>query len=359
MSAALAIPGVAASFPANADPATDPAEARFLYVDYEDSQKFDDRMRIQAPMWWVRSPLGTSTEIEGSFVLDSMSGASPYYLNTLTGASGLGVEDVRRSVDLKVSEYFENMTVGVSGIFSDEDDYTSVGGAVESRIWTPDKNTTFTVGVGGNTDKIESSIDQTLEEDRDVYNVLFGVTQVINPISIIQSNITFQTGDGYYTDPYKTFDNRPQSRDQFAWLTRYNVYVEQTDGSVHTDYRFYLDSWGISSHMVDLAWYQPITKEFMIRPHLRYYTQTDANFFSSDFPPETFGEQFLSYDQRLSQFGEVGGGIKLIYTLPCNFSLDARFEYFQQRRGLALGSGSDNVGTLYGRYFGFGLSKTF
>lgn len=49
------------------------------------------RPRRQPPRY-LRNPLSENDEVETSFVLDTMSGASTYYLSSRTGASGEGVE---------------------------------------------------------------------------------------------------------------------------------------------------------------------------------------------------------------------------------------------------------------------------
>ncbi|MCO6430087.1 MAG: DUF3570 domain-containing protein [Deltaproteobacteria bacterium] len=359
VSAALAIPAVAATVPANAESPSEGPIIKFFYGDYDDRQQGASRMHVKAPMVWVKSPIKDGLEAEGSFVWDSMGGASPYYHNTLTGASGLGVEDIRRAGDLKVTKYFEDFSLGGVVVASDEDDYTSIGGAIESRIWTADKNTTFTVGFGGNEDEITSSIAPNLDESRTVFNAIFGITQVINSVSIIQSNITLSTGDGFYSDPYKTLDRRPESRDQLAWLTRYNLYIPELEGSLHSDYRFYTDSWEVNSHMLEFAWYQPIGERFMVRPGVRYYSQDSAEFWVNEFPPEDL-ESFITADQRLSSFGGVTGSFKVMADLWYGFSADFAYNYMEQRPEWQLGGGgSDIMLPFTAHWVTVGLSKQF
>ena len=51
-------------------------------------------------------------------------------------------------------------------------------------------------------------------------------------------------------------DDRGGARHQFAFLVRYNRHVEETESTFHLSYQYYIDTWGVSSHMAELDWYQ-------------------------------------------------------------------------------------------------------
>lgn len=143
---------------------------------------------------------------------------------------------------------------------------------------------------------------------------LLGLQQVIDENSVFQSNLTFSSADGFLSDPYKTFDNRPGSRDAIAWLNRYIRYVESADASLHLDYRYFADSWDTESHTFEVAWYQPFLDNWMIRPSVRYYSQSGAEFFTGKYPPENFKSTF-SADQRTGPFTSLIVGLKLVYNI--------------------------------------------
>ena len=352
--AAIAVPGISV-----AQSRPDDALAEFRYINYSDYQGSQDRMKVNSPMAYLRTPIGKATEIEGSVTYDSMSGASPLYLNALSGASGKGIHDSRGAADVKVTQYFQDYSIGVGAAYSTENDYDARTLSIESRFWTPDKNTTFAFGLSGSDDSVSSSIDKTLSKNRNAGNVLVGVTQVINPISSVQSNLTFGDESGYLSDPYKTLDTRPDHRTEFAWLTRYVLYVAPTKGAVHLDYRFYDDSFGVQSHMMEASYYQPFLDSWMIRPSVRYYSQTAADFFTGSFPPANPGDHFTA-DQRLAAFGSITAGIKLIKSFDSGLSLDVSVDQMEQKAGYQLGgSGSDSIGSFGATWFGVGVSQKF
>ena len=63
--------------------------------------------------------------------------------------------------------------------------------------------------------------------------MLVGVTQVLSVNDIVQSNLTYSVGSGYYNDPYKAIDVRPDHRDQLAWLTRWNDVLAYCEALPH------------------------------------------------------------------------------------------------------------------------------
>lgn len=355
LSAAMAIPGLGVA--ADAQTLPDAPIIRIRYSDYQDYQSGKERrMRVLAPMASLQMPLGEGNTLDAGFTYDSTSGASPFYVDTLSSAS---IRDQRRAGNLKFTHNFENFSLAGGGRVSSEDDFLSRGGLLESKIWTPDKNTTFTLGFSYDKDDLASSMNEEFGARRRTQGYLFGITQVINANSIYQANINYGHSEGYQSDPYKSLDNRPHNRDTWSLMNRYNLYFPEYEASLHADYRFFIDSWGIKSHMLEVAWYQPFGGAWMVRPSVRYYTQCAAQFYDSNFPPENFDQQY-SADQRMGNFGSIGGGLKLIRELGRGFSADISFESFLQKPGYALGSDQDNdVKDFYATFFSIGVAKKF
>ncbi len=359
LSVAAAIPSAGAGI-ALAQSAESSTEAKIAYFYYDDWQAGgENRIKVKSPMLWARSAFAESWELEGTFQIDDISGASPFYLDSLSGASGLGIEDKRNFGDVRLSKSFERYKISLGGAYSGEDDWTSNSASLEVQWWTEDKNTTLNFGVSPTWDRITSTNNQSLLERRRTFAWLAGVTQVLTPNSIAQLNLFYQNADGYTSDQYKFFDNRPRSRDEYGVVIRHNQFVESLDASLHTDYRALMTSWSVASHTVDVKWYQPLGEQFMLRPKVRYYTQTEAEFFGQEYPPTDF-ETFSTYDQRMAAFGSFSLGLKLEYALSEHISFDALIEWMEQRNSWALfSSGTDDISDFHARFTGFGVSGRF
>ena len=166
-------------------------------------------MRVSSPSLYGRTPLSDSLQAEGAIVYDSISGASPLYHNTLSGASHLGVTDYRRAGDAKLTKYFNNFSVGVGATVSTERDYFSRALSLDVRVASDDRNRTFDFGVGGASDRINLTNGLAENKKKQTVDLLAGITQALSPDAIVQSTLTYTDGHGFYSYPYKTLDARP------------------------------------------------------------------------------------------------------------------------------------------------------
>jgi len=360
LAAALALPGILPPT-AVAQLAPDPGLIALKYLDYRDWQPGGDRIRVRTPSFYARKPLSDSLQAEGSIVYDSISGASPLYHNTLSGASRLGVTDYRTAGNAKLTKYFDPFAVGVGAAVSSERDYLSRALSLDVRISSDDRNRTYAFGVGGASDRINSTNGVAEGKERHTLDLLAGVTQALSPEAIVQSTVTYSPGHGYYSDPYKAIDVRPDQRRIFAWLTRYNQHLPWLDATVNLSYRYLHDSFGSSSHAAEFAWNQPLPDGWSMAPNLRYYTQSAADFYFD--PP--FAHGFVlgspySADTRLSAFGALTSGVSIVKRLPDGWSFDIKLDFYRQRSDWRLGGdGSPGLEPFSARWIQTGISKTF
>jgi hypothetical protein len=317
-------------------------------------------MHVTSPALYASTPIGDRWTIEGTLQLDTMSGASPLFYNTLSGASGVGVHDRRKAGDVRVTRYFDDAVVGVAGAYSTENDYVSRALSFDVRLPSADRNRTWAFGVGGSRDVINSENGVAVDQHRRTVDVLVGVTQVLSATSIVQSNVTWSDGEGYFSDPYKPLDVRPDRRRVLAWLTRLNQHLPSLDATVRLSYRYAHDSFGTDSNTVDAAWVQSLPGGWTVVPSLRYYTQAPADFYHD--PP--FGQgrqpgQPYSADTRLAAFGAWSPGIAIAKVLPDGWSADVKLEFYRQRSEWRPGGGSPGIEPFSARWITVGITRTF
>ena len=94
------------------------------------------------------------------------------------------------------------------------------------------------------------------------------------------------------------------------------------NASLHADYRFFIDDWEITSHTVELAWYQNLFRFLRVIPGIRYYTQSQADFYAPWFDVAP-ADGFASSDYRLSPYGALSYRIRA-ETLFTTWRLDWR-----------------------------------
>jgi hypothetical protein len=338
------------------------------YLDYKDGQIQSDgtrldRIRVRAPSVMGMVPLSSEWSASGTLIADSISGASPAY-----HTSGLGkMRDFRRAVDGAMTRYFPQGTLTVGMSYSGESDYISRGMSVLGAQSNEDKSTVWSAGVGVSRDRIQPNNHIVENEFKHGLDLLLGVTQIMGVRDIVQINLGFYNGQGYFSDPYKVYDERPRSRSHQTFLTRWNHHFEASQSTARLAYRNYTDSWGIRSHTFDTEWVQPFADSWSVAPALRIYTQTAADFYvnadpsSYPFPPNPPSNALhYSEDQRVSAFGARTYGLKVSKQLGPDARVDVKVERYEQRGSWALfGSGSTGLDPFYARSVQFGFTRWF
>ena len=363
LTAALALPGLAASLapvPASAD-APPAREISLRAGQYRDFQPGANRIRVNTPSLFVVLPIGEDWSARAAWTMDAISGASPLFYNTLSGASGLGVTDIRRAADVELTRHFEHGSVAVGVAYSDENDYDSRALRLKGTRESDDHNTTFSFGVGYSDDAIDSVNDIAQGERKRVLDLQAGVTRVLSPVSLAAISMTWALGDGYYDDPYKPLDSRPDARNQAALMLRYNRYFQALSSALRLSYRYYGDSWEIRAHTAEAAWEYAFAQGWSITPSLRHHSQSQARFYFD--PPFGSGLESgrpYSADTRLSAFGAWTLATQLTAPLGAGWQLDLKAAFYRQRSEWRwFGDGSDGIEPLSARLYEVGLRKRF
>ncbi len=392
LAAALALPSVQFAY---ADTPPERSVVSFKYLNFKDSRSNyidptaapntgggDDGRSgasggggIQAYTFRGVVPFAQVWSVGTSFTYDSVSGASPTY-----HTSGLTpMKDSRKAVDVQLTRYFSHANVVLGTSYSGESDYVSRNFSLQGSLETADKNTTFTVG-GSLTDDTTDLINLTktvpgtnpsnpfaqkvvpvktgFTDTKKIVAGLVGVTRVLTTSDIVQLNVGYSQGSGYYSDPYKFVDNRPRERKSTTALARWNHHFKEsfTDGTARLSYRYYRDTFGIKAHTFDVEYVHPLPGDWSVMPLIRYYSQNAADFYvpvnlsiESTTPgvitetPQPAGAVYYTEDQRLAAFGALTFGVKVTKKIDEDWSADVKFEYYEQRTGWSLSSGKDSA----------------
>jgi Protein of unknown function (DUF3570) len=364
LAAALALPGILPALwapLARAEMTPDAGQIALKYLDYRDWQPGADRMRVKSPSLYVLKPIGDALAVEGTLVYDGISGASPRYHDALSGASGIGITEYRTAGDVKFTYYAGRVAFGVGAAVSSERDYLGRAASLDLRLSTPDNNRTWSFGIAGNGDRINSVNGVAEDQMRHAVELLLGVTQVLSADAIVQSNLTYSDGHGYYSDPYKLLDTRPDHRRVFAWLIRAHRYLPAVDATLQVSYRLLTDSFGGTSNALEAAWVQVLPAGWSVTPNLRYSTQSAADFYyNPPFPSGYVPGQYYTADTRLSAFGALTGGVWVIKRFADGWSADLNFQFYRQESDWRVGgSGSPGLEPFSARSLQVGVAKTF
>jgi len=199
---------------------------------------------------------------------------------------------------------------------------------------------------------------QSAAESKNVFDVLLGVSQVFGARTIAQFNYSQTVGDGYHTDPYKivsvvaadsgstldyVYEQRPDMRTVHALFARLKHRFDY--GMLDVGARYTEDDWGVASHTVDLRWRKMRADNAFWEPHLRWYSQSAADFFRHSVTPDETVSGDLSADRRLADFDAVRLGLTYGRNDSDGEAFSVSFSYYQQ---FGDGSPNDAVGVQRG-----------
>jgi hypothetical protein len=337
-----------------------------------------DRVTAVEGIAGFRHYLNGGRILSGKFTYDGLTGASPSgatpsrEIQTFTRPSGEGSYqtpageiplddsflDTRLAGDLSLLQPLDrltNLTLGIRG--SQEHDYLSLGVDATLSRDLNDRNTTLLFGGSIALDRInpeggvphplavmqtgteESEDEHERESDADsktVLDGLIGVTQIFDRKTIGSVNFAVGYSSGYHSDPYKIltlvgdlsdakpgepleyrFERRPSTRVRQSVHTSLRRFLGSGKGSgavLTGEYRFYWDDWGLNSHTLDLYYRQPLGKGHAVQPHLRWYSQSEADFYRRWLVENQPLPEFASADVRLARM--TAKTVGLTYFLP-------------------------------------------
>ena len=208
-------------------------------------------------------------------------------------------------------------------------------------------------------------------ESKNVADIIFGVTQVINRKTIMQFNYGISSSTGYNTDPYKIlsvidetaganyggnyqitgnnvylYEKRPDSRlkQSLYWQTKYQF---DNNDIVDFSYRYMFDDWGINSHTVDLKYRLRFDKHYL-EPQIRWYSQNKADFYHRYLTSSNYlNQEYASSDYRLGDLKTLTLGLRYGYKFVDNTEFYTRFSVYQQTNTGAPGFGELTSQELY------------
>lgn len=358
--AAMALPGLCPS-PAHAENPPEQTTLAFKYLYYKEKQPGHDRITVHAPAVSIEAPLGSQWSMSATAVNDAVSGASPRSYTYIPSRASM--HDNRTALNGSVTYYLPRSSYSFSLSRSKEHDYLSESAGLNASFSSDDHNTTWAVGAAVSNDTITSRESASLHERKRTNEYLLGVTQALSQTDLIQFNVGFSVGAGYFSDSYKG-DSRPRRREQLTQLLRWNHHVEPLDATLRASYRHYSDTWDLRSHTWQIEWVQNLNEQWQLTPLLRYYTQSAAYFYLDPVPgthnsPDS-DQEFLATDQRLAAFGARTMGLKVAYKFAKGWSTDLRGDWYEQRADWrAGGNGSPGLDPFKAMSVQWGLKRSY
>lgn len=184
---------------------------------------------------------------------------------------------------------------------------------------------------------------QTPSKSRDTYTASFAFSQVINARlnAAVMLDLVYMSGylglpfhRVYYNNGKDTIESLPSQRFKLPLGLRVNYFLGDNI-ILRGYYRFYADSWGLTSQTASLEIPFKITPFFSLTPFYRFYTQTAARYFAA-FEVHTINEQYFSSNYALASFTSQFFGLGTRIATPKGIliknlsSLEIRYGHYTQ-----------------------------
>jgi hypothetical protein len=290
-----------------------------------------ERYDINVNQFSLIAPLADSADLSVSYQKEKMSGASPWYTlkfgdeEPLQVMSGASIEDTRTDVSATLRVIDDFNSYGITAAVSEEDDYKSASFGFKYSRETEKRLSTWSIAADFSNDDI-NPVDADIYTTRPMdtqskhsVSTLGSYSRILNKNTLLQLSVGLSKKSGYLSDPYKVVvtqqgligDARPDSKISKTIATQLRYFVDPMDAALHLDYRFYTDDWSIDSHTVDITWYQNLLYDVQLIPSIRLYSQSQSYFYDVFYKQER-ADNYYSTDYRLSEYGAVTLGLKLI-----------------------------------------------
>jgi hypothetical protein len=293
------------------------------------SQYSGGGMTIDGGSVLVQKRITESLGVEADYFIDKVSGAS---VDVLSNASVIKDERHQKTVNV---EYIRNKTTYTLGFTnSAERDYVSNTPHFQISQDMFGDLTTITLGFSSTRNRVGENNGTALVPNvawvgtSQTRSYSLGLSQIITRNLIGGVTVDVLTDAGYLANPYRFVrfvdntagntkgwaqgsQNYPLTRTSTAVEARAKYYLPYRAAAA-VSYRYFRDTWGITSETVELDYTHPIRNIWILEGRVRFYEQGHADFYSDLFPFAN-AQNFMARDKELAASKNVTLGAKATY----------------------------------------------
>jgi hypothetical protein len=365
------------------------SEINFKQMQYSEN---DDRISVDYSLFDIKEEIGADYTLGVSFTFDTISGGTPIWVDSYSGASGVAssdgkihvykqqdngtyldyggynhdtgsaktvanykyenieVEDERRAITANLTKRTASRDeINFGSSFSKEQDFESKEISL-GYLYNLDSTRNRSISIGASYQVNEAyHIMYDDWEDFHIINTQIGYTHTFSKYTVGQINgfMIKQSGvlsNGYQTilrnfsgELWRAVEDRPDEKLSYG-LSANLVSRIYDDISLHTDYRLYNDDWGITSNTFGAGIIFDLPYGWSVNPMARYYTQTAADFYKQyDSSDNIFNEtEYGSSDERLGNYHGITYSLVLNKEITKKISINTQAATQKQSNGLEM-----------------------
>jgi hypothetical protein len=282
-----------------------------------------DKTTVVAPRWHVGAPVAERSRVDLVYTADVWTSAS-IDIRTSASKPTRPVTEQRDEINTTATQEWDDFSLSGTYRYSHEYDYQSHGGTLSGSYAMAEKSTTLDFRLGATFDAVGRAGDHNFNKDVRNMNLRVGLTQLIDANTFVQGIYEIMDSNGFNSSAYRyvgfgtanglckwtdltaqTYcspERNPNDRLKHAFaLNARRAFGESFSAGL--GYRFYMDSWAVTSHTatLELGWLASTDLLFVVR--YRFYMQGAAKHYKKRFEFDDVDNMpAFSNDKELSAF---------------------------------------------------------
>jgi len=301
-----------------------------------------DHVTVDGPSLLARKNFGKHTSVYAGYYSDSVTSAS---IDVRTAASQY--TESRTEYNYGFDWLYDNVDISLGLTNSEENDYSSNTYHFGISQTMFGDLTTVSLGISYGDDTVRKNLrdingkfigndpnfGENGEEKLQRRNYKLGVTQILTKNLIMNFGFEAITDQGYTQNPYRNAfqydpaitniingarepvaiaEDYPDARTSDAIAVRANYFLPYR-ASIHTEYKYYTDTWGLRAHTFKIGYVQPFLDQWTFDVSYRYYKQKQADFYKDVYAETDLNLKYYGHDKELSSYDSRSFGVKASY----------------------------------------------
>jgi hypothetical protein len=264
------------------------------------------------PAVLVRKSLLNKVSLSAMYYADIVSNAS---IDVVTTASPY--RETRNEFGVGLDYAVRDALITLSTSRSEEPDYVASAVSLDIAQEVYAGMTTVSLGYTRASDDVGRK-DEGFFDRAKHWRYRVGLSQILSRRWLASANFEAVSSDGFLGSAYRSAlvfgaavpERMPRTRTSRA--AKFRVIGEVAPAlSMRGEYRYFWDTWDISSHTFDLGAVRRFGEQWLVDVYARAYQQSGALFYSDNATSETL---YITRNRQLSDFKSVALGAKGAYT---------------------------------------------
>ena len=260
------------------------------------------------PALLVRKNLLNKVSLSASYYADIVSNAS---IDVVTNASPY--DETRNEYGVGLDYAVRDALITVAASRSKEPDYVASAVSLDVTQEVFSNMTSVSLGYTYASDDVGQR-DRGFFDRAKHWRYRFGLTQILTPRWLASANFEIVSDDGFLGSPYRSArvfgaavpERIPRTRSSRA--AKFRVIGEVAPAlSARAEYRYFWDTWDITSHTVDLGLARRFGEQWLVDAYVRGYRQDGSLFYADNATTETL---YITRNRQLSSYKSLALGAK-------------------------------------------------